>query len=259
MAGAIQTYEIGTSSDFSQSPSSEQSVCLKTTRSRHSGQSCHVEPWIRMERMCKAQIRRWNLQKYNNDRELLHLLRKHAEFHHAGKKVRFRVRNRPVSLYAARRHFERKDIDVEEALARRTPLSPTPSILSIVSVDEDDGEDTPRTATSSTESSPPKSDGGVNFRPSTASSIHPAEQHRIERSSSLCTRARCRQTPRLTLLRPPHIYHHTESVLMNVRGLCNITITTLQRNRGIHSSLCRLRDLHRGIKKATCHLRAGHE
>lgn len=103
------------------------------------------------ERMCKIKIKQWKLQKHNNDNELLHLLRKHTQYLRAGSKKSFRIRKRHVTAYAARKHFERKGITVDDEVLERAPPSPTPSALSIVPADY---EQTPSIETSSTISPP---------------------------------------------------------------------------------------------------------
>lgn len=91
------------------------------------------------EKMYKTHIKRWGLEKYNKDEELLHLIRLDRE-QGSAKNRSYTINGRPTTVEDAKRHFRRKKVKSLDDLIAKLP-GQVPDTIEIVYEDEEDDED----------------------------------------------------------------------------------------------------------------------
>lgn len=198
------------------------------------------------ERMCKTQIQQWKLQKHNTDKELLHLLRKHLQYKKNGQKRSFRLRKRPVTVYAARKHFERKGIELVDETLERAPSSPTPSALSIVSAGIGDSQSTDHNCLTST---PSVLISQTNSSVEIQSTLSPCRSMALRKPSSPIDE---RQS--ITNIWSPT--HDIECVLASIRQLCDFSASTIRTNNNTYYCALNIGELNDNIRSVTYLLQA---
>lgn len=88
------------------------------------------------EKMYKTHIKRWGLEKYNKDEELLHLIRLDRE-HGPARNRSYTINGRPTTVEDAKRHFRRKKVKSLDDLIARLP-SQIPDTIEVVFEDDEE-------------------------------------------------------------------------------------------------------------------------
>lgn len=90
------------------------------------------------EKMYKTHIKKWGLEKYNKDEELLHLIRLDRDSPPA-KNRSYTINGRPTTVEDAKRHFRRKKVKSLDDLIARLP-SQIPDTITVIYEDDEDGQ-----------------------------------------------------------------------------------------------------------------------
>lgn len=143
-------------------------------------------------------------------------------------------------MYAARRHFERKNIPVDDDDFERSAPSPTPSVLSIVS-EEDCSDDSNLVNVSKAVS---VDEGSASSQRCNSSPDSQPQQY----ETNLAKRHR------LSLLHRPQSKDLDQAIMVNMRDICGIVACTVQAHQGAEFPLFKLRTVYDGLETVSNHL-----